>query len=289
MNKNSNNPLAEVFGFPSGNLSDKAQHYRENRLCPFNNHCPNCTKDKADDPLGICSVNFENRAIITCPTRFREDWIILKNAADFFWKKGTKWASLPEIRLLDADGQSTGNIDYVIVSYDKNGHIIDFASIEVQGVYISGNLRNPFQKYMENPTPDFHWEGHNYPRPDYLSSSRKRLIPQMMYKGGIFKAWNKKQCVAIQKSFFQSLPELPQTTKDKADIAWFLYNLVFSKTDNAYHLQLVDTVYTEFHSALQKVIFAKQGHIEDFMSLLQGKFDECISNAPETHSIFELL
>ena len=72
--------------------------------------------------------------------------MILQNAAAFVWPKGTKWTSLPEIRLTDANGQSAGNIDYVLVSYDTDGKILDFASIEVQGVYISGNLRNSFKE-----------------------------------------------------------------------------------------------------------------------------------------------
>ena len=283
------NPLAEVFGFPIENMSEKAKYYRDNRLCPFFNRHPNCTKDKADDPLGVCSVNHGDDKVITCPSRFREDWMILKNAADFVWPKGAKWAALPEIKLNDANGQSAGNIDYVIAHYDNNGRIVDFASLEVQGVYISGNLRNPFQKYMDYPTVDFQWEGRNYPHPDYLSSSRKRLIPQMLYKGGIFKAWNKKQCVAIQKSFFDTLPELPQTTKEKSDIAWFLYDLSYCEKDKQYHLELVDAVYTEFHPALQKVIFTNPGNVDDFISVLQGKLDEKLTNTPDTHSVFELL
>ncbi|RME75815.1 MAG: hypothetical protein D6784_07240 [Chloroflexi bacterium] len=31
------NPLAEVFGFPPDNLSDTAERYRRNKLCPYNN------------------------------------------------------------------------------------------------------------------------------------------------------------------------------------------------------------------------------------------------------------
>lgn len=282
-----NNPIAEVFGFPTQNISERAKYYRENRLCPFNNRYPNCTKDKADNPLGVCSVNHAGDKVITCPSRFREDWLILKYAAEFVWGKGIQWTALPEIKLTDDEGLSAGNIDYIIVQYDSNGRITDFASIEVQGVYISGNLRNSFQDYMDNPSADFHWNGKNYPHPDYLSSSRKRLIPQMLYKGGIFKAWNKKQCVVIQKSFFDTLPQLPTTTKDKADIAWFLYDL--DSSSSQYHLKLVDTVYTEFQPALQRVIYTRPGDISDFMAVLQGKLDERLNNAPETHSVFELL
>lgn len=284
-----NNPIAEIFGFPFSNLSDDAKYYRENRLCPYNNRFPNCTKDKADDPLGVCCVNHGGNKVITCPSRFREDWKILQNAASFVWPKGTKWTSLPEIKLVDGNGQSAGNVDYVIVSYNDDGQITDFASIEVQGVYITGNLRNPFQQYMKSPTAEFEWNGRNFPHPDYLSSSRKRLIPQMLYKGGIFKAWNKKQCVVIQKSFFDTLPILPRTTKQKADIAWFLYDLEYNNADQRNHLVLVDTVYTEFQAALEKVIYTNPGNESDFLALLQGKLDERISNEPDTHSVYELL
>ena len=283
------NPMAEIFGFPPENIDKRASYYRENRLCPFFNRFPNCTKDKADDPLGVCSINHQGSKIITCPSRFREDWMILRNAAAFVWPKGTKWTSLPEIRLTDANGQSAGNIDYVLVSYDTDGKILDFASIEVQGVYISGNLRNSFKEYMTNPSPDFSWNGKNYPHPDYLSSSRKRLIPQMLYKGGIFKAWGKKQCVVIQKSFFETLPSLPQVSKEQADIAWFLYDLDYSKTDNQNHLVLKDIIYTEFKAALDKVIYTNPGKMSDFVNQLQGKLEERKVYPPETHSVFELL
>ncbi|MBQ9434961.1 MAG: hypothetical protein IJU33_02405 [Bacteroidales bacterium] len=283
------NPLSEVFGFPTDNKSQKSKYYRDNQLCPFNNRFPNCTKDKADNPLGVCSIFHDEQRVITCPSRFREDWIILNNAAAFLWPKGTKWTALPEIKLTDAEGQSAGNIDYVLISYDEKGQITDFASIEVQGVYISGNLRNPFQQFIEKPSTNFNWEGKNFPHPDYLSSSRKRLVPQMLYKGGIFKSWNKKQCVVIQDTFFDTLPKLPQTTKENADIAWFLYALEYKQGEHQCHLTLKKTIFTEFDAALKKVIYSKPGKVDDFVSTLQHKLDEHLINEPETHSAFELL
>jgi hypothetical protein len=45
-----NHPLAEVFGFPTDNQSADAVRYRRQRLCPFNNKVPNCTKGKAENP-----------------------------------------------------------------------------------------------------------------------------------------------------------------------------------------------------------------------------------------------
>ena len=76
-------PLAEVFGFPITNTSADASRYQKNRLCPYNNKVPNCTKDKAEDPLGVCTLFEGDEPTIVCPVRFREDWIITVDAAKF--------------------------------------------------------------------------------------------------------------------------------------------------------------------------------------------------------------
>jgi hypothetical protein len=159
--------LGEIFGFPIENESAKALRYRKQKLCPFNNKAPNCTKDKANNPLGVCSIWHKGISVITCPVRFREDWVIIENAAEFAFGKTATWTSLSEIKLVEKNGVSAGNIDFVLVHYNDKGQVIDFASLEVQGVYISGNLRNPFEEYLKNPAKDFEWpSGYNYPKPD---------------------------------------------------------------------------------------------------------------------------
>jgi hypothetical protein len=122
----SKHPLGEVFGFPVDNFSTEADRYRGHRLCPFGNKVPNCTKDKADNPLGVCSVKDNNILTITCPIRFRQNWIIADDAAAFFFPPDALWTSLTEIRLNDAYGKSAGNIDVVLVSYDTSGRLLDY-------------------------------------------------------------------------------------------------------------------------------------------------------------------
>ncbi|MFP4528913.1 MAG: NotI family restriction endonuclease [Candidatus Kapaibacterium sp.] len=284
------NPLAEVFGFPITNNGSQAKRYRSKQLCPYNNKVPNCTKDKAKNPLGVCSINHNNAPIITCPVRFRQDWIIIENAANFFFSKSDQWTSLSEIKLLDKNGQTAGNVDYVLVSYNKNGEIIDFGSLEVQGVYISGNLRNPFEKYKENPKANFSWTpGYNYPKPDYLSSSRKRLVPQMLYKGGIFKKWEKKQAVVLQKQFWDTLPVLPVVPEEKADIAWFIYDLEYNNKLKIFDVVLIEKVFTEFLPALDKIIIPTPGKVENFISLLQEKLDVKLDNPPDAPALNEII
>jgi hypothetical protein len=264
------NPLAEVFGFPIDNLTNEANRYRKNKLCPYNNKVPSCTKDKANDPLGVCSVFDKEEVAITCPVRFRENWLVAEDAANFFFPPDTRWTSLTEVRLNDASRQSAGNIDIVLVSYNDRGKVIDFGSLEIQGVYISGNIRRPFEQYIVNPSfnSNFDWSNErNYPRPDYLSSSRKRLAPQLIYKGGILKNWNKKMAVALDNSFFKTLPELPEVEEKNADMAWFIYDLIQDKTNNVFKLKRIKTIYTDFRQFDSNTDFNKYS-LEEFTKAL---------------------
>jgi hypothetical protein len=286
----SNNPLAEVFGFPSNNFSESAKRYRRNKLCPYNNKVPNCTKDKANDPLGVCSIYHRQSPVITCPIRFRQDWLIAENAAAFFFEEQANWTSLTEVRLKDAQGQSAGNIDIVLVSYDDHGKILDFGAIEIQAVYISGNVRQPFQTYMDNPEG---WDSINwsklaayYPTPDYLSSSRKRLVPQLLYKGTILREWGKKQVIVVQKIFFETLPELPQVSQQNAEIAWMLYDL--NPQGDQLNLALAETIYTEYWAALSRISTPQVGRLDDFMEVLQRKLDSKLDSPPDTQIITDL-
>jgi hypothetical protein len=286
-------PMAEVFGFPISNQSDAANRYRSNKLCPFNNKVPSCTKDKANAPLGVCSVHSGSGTAITCPIRFREDWTIAIDAAEFFFPSGTPWTSLTEVRLKDAEGTSAGNIDVVLVSYDENGKLTDFGALEVQAVYISGNVRKPFEVFMEDPAgnADLDWSNEDSPRADYLSSSRKRLAPQLLFKGGILQSWGKKSAVALDVGFFNTLPTLDEVDPKDAEIAWLVYDLVLDADKDQYALTPYRKVYTKFSEALTQITVAKPGDMATFVNVLQGKLDRKLdeSTPPTTATIEELL
>lgn len=277
-------PLTEVFGYPVDNFSDEAERHRSKKLCPFNNKVPNCTKDKILDPLGTCSVaEGENGIAVTCPIRFRENWIIADDAADFFFPKGAKWTSLAEVRLKEKNGTSAGNIDLVLVSYDDKGRITDFGALEVQAVYISGNVRKPFEYYMQDPEgrAGMNWKNADFwPGPDYLSSSRKRLAPQLIFKGGILHAWGKKTAVALDAGFFATLPKLKEVAKEKAEIAWLIYDFPLDKKANRYTMQRSRIVYTEFQNALDQITKSEPGNVNDFVKSIQGKLDEKLKEPP---------
>ena len=106
--------------------------------------------------------------------------MILDEAARFFFPAGTRWIPLGEVKLHNKSGVAAGNIDMVIVELDEKDQVIAFGAIEIQSVYNQGNVRNPFEAYMKKPSVGaaFDWSGQpHYPNPDYLSSTRKRLMP----------------------------------------------------------------------------------------------------------------
>lgn len=238
---------------------------------------PNCTKDKVVDPLGVCSVFDGSNVSVTCPVRFREKWVIASDAANFLFPQGTKWTSLTEIRLNDVHTKSAGNIDVVLVSYDDNGRLIDFGSLEVQAVYISGTIRTPFAHYMSNPLQhkNMDWQGRkNYPRPDYVSSSRKRLAPQLLFKGGILHKWGKKQVVAVDSSFFATLPIMEEVPVEAAEFLWLVYNFELDASRNQFEQKLARKVYTTFNSTLNSLTIAEPGEVTDFIKTLQVRLNE---------------
>jgi len=102
----------------------------------------------------------------------------------------------------------------------------------------------------------------------------------MMYKGGILKAWGKKQAVALQTSFFETLPKLKEAPTSKANLAWLLYDLRLDGEDNRFKFTQNKIVYTEFEPALRQITTAEPGEIDDFIEVLQQKLDEKLEDNP---------
>lgn len=269
-------PLLEVFGFPVSNTSDEAQRHRRDRLCPFGNRVPSCTKSSVTSPLGVCSITHGDGLAVICPVRLRERELITSHAREFFFLDAEHVTAIKEVRLYDAHGRSAGNIDHVVIALDEEGQIMDFGSLEVQTVYISGTLRERFfRPYMDAPEEyiarDWASSKKQPPRPDYLSSSRKRLAPQLIFKGGILKAWGKKQAVAVHSAFFDTLPPLPQVPEQDADMVWLVYDFVRDETRDVYSQTLRQKVFTQFKPALDKITLSEAGDAASFVHQLQAK------------------
>jgi hypothetical protein len=110
------------------------------------------------------------------------------------------------------------------------------------------------------------WPANGYPKPDYLSSSRKRLAPQLIFKGGILNTWGKKMAVAVHTPFFEQLPALPEVDSKDAEIAWLTYDL--NEANNRYKLESARAYYTSFQDALSAITIADAGDVDTFIKTL---------------------
>ena len=174
----------------------------------------------------------------------------------------------------------------VLAAVDAKGNVTDFGALEVQAVYVSGNVRGPFDEYMEDPMSHaaMEWPSRNYPKPDYLSSSRKRLAPQLMFKGGIFHKWGKKMAVAVHTPFFQQIPKLTEVEVSKAEIAWLTYDLRLDAPSRRYKLETARTYHTDFEDTLKVITVAEPGDIGKFVNTLETRIKkgEFRGTPPET-------
>jgi hypothetical protein len=276
------NPLAEVFGYKIDDMSADAKQHRKEKLCPFNNGVVRCTKVSRPNPLGVCSVYEEGleTPTICCPVRFREGvkdkWLGLNEAADFFFPSGTRWMPLGEVKLHNKSGVSAGNIDMVLVALGANDQVVNFGAMEIQSVYNTGNIRDPFEAYMKDPSVGaaFDWSRkEKYPSPDFLSSTRKRLMPQLLSKGEILQAWKTKQAILVDERFYQHVPDFKEVPPRDAEVVWLICTLDYNAKDNRYHLVLKKRVYTRFKEMLTEFAKSEAGDAKDFIEQLQKKLE----------------
>ena len=112
-----------------------------------------------------------------------------------------------------------------------------------------------------------------------LSSSRKRLAPQLIFKGGILNGWGRKMAVALNSGFYETLPVLEEVNQSEADLALLIYDLVLNPTQNRYVLTLQKTVYTNFEPTLIKITRSEAGEEALFLGQLQKELSKRLNNA----------
>jgi hypothetical protein len=96
--------------------------------------------------------------------------------------------------------------------------------------------------------------------------------------------------VALDNSFFKTLPELPEVEEKNADMAWFIYDLIYDKANGIFRLKKIKTKYTDFKNALDKITMPSPGNIGEFINVLQDKLDEKLDGSPpENHTLADIL
>jgi hypothetical protein len=85
----------------------------------------------------------------------------------------------------------------------------------------------------------------------------------------------------LQTLFYEILPPLPECDKDKADMAFFLYDLLPENKTKRLTLKLNRIVYSNFAKALERISKFEVGSLSKFTDLLQKKLDTKLSGNSE--------
>lgn len=225
----------------------KAKKEREPQPCPFQARKlnPICSKDG-----GVCSLRLyahdvhpdNGRAVgvpvdgkqgelrATCPYRFHDELDVFKWVGETILGDPDPLL-VGEVGFLEAGastdsdgGDDVGRIDMVLVSSKTPKEApMQWAALEIQAVYFSGNaMRGEFEAFSD-PTVDWVIFPAGKRRPDYRSSGPKRLMPQLQIKVPTLRRWGKKMAVVVDRAFFDSIGEMDNVADiSNADIAWFI-------------------------------------------------------------------
>ena len=203
------------------------------------------------DPMGICSFSDGEHAVAVCPVRFLEGGRIFRDAGRLAFGEAVKIGIFPEVRILTTvgkDGQpgkKIGKVDFLLGKI-IDGKVVDFAAVEVQAVYMSGNSVHPafddFIKYQGSSNTLMQAKR----RPDFRSSAQKRLVPQLQLKIPVFRRWGKKVFVVVDSRFFEALPDFPHTTRSNSEITWLAYPIKLDPSTSNYIFEGPQEIFSQW-------------------------------------------
>ena len=243
--------IAEWYGLPFPDLPPAARQHlakkalqedRNTPACPFQQGRPPCRKRG-----GICSLLRYERdpdgklgspignPVIVCPSRFEENQLLVNWLAEIVGFAPEEAMVAREVAFME--GTSTerpaGKIDLVVARV--SGDDLKWYGLEIQAVYFSGqgmpsefvNLRDD-----DHPRPPF---PNAVRRPDWRSSSAKRLMPQLQIKVPTLRRWTSKLAVSVDRPFYDSIggPSAdPSQDLNDGDIIWLVPELQRNEEGN---------------------------------------------------------
>ena len=200
--------------------------------CPFQ-HRRSCNKKG-----GVCSLQRVQWAapdrmgspvgprVVTCPHRFDEAGVVVRWLAEIvgFDPAATQIArEVPFMQAVANPERAAGRIDLVLAQTE--GDRLDWYGLEIQAVYFSGpGMGSEFVRLSQDvqPQPPF---PDQVRRPDWRSSSAKRLMPQLQVKVPTLRRWGRKLAVAVDRAFFDALggPSAnPVRDLDEGEVLWLV-------------------------------------------------------------------
>ena len=230
--------IGEWYGEPLVSMSSaRRRHLAEHALdrhlpqpaCPFRVGRPPCSKKG-----GVCSLQkysiterrieapAERASVVVCPHRFEENHVLYGWLADIVGFGDVFVAREVPFMRAPVTGREAGRIDLVIAN---DAQASEWFALEIQAVYFSGQrMETDFLALLVDeeeraPQPSA------VRRPDWRSSSAKRLMPQLEVKTPTLRRWGKKLAVAVDMPFFEAMggpSEKPSQDLNAGDVLWLV-------------------------------------------------------------------
>lgn len=260
--------------------------------CPFQPNRPPCGKRG-----GVCSIRRYRRGqgdalgeavaepVITCPRRFEEDSLPAWWLGDIVGFEAGRVQVATEVGFMQGTetGKPAGKIDMVVAeapalserevppAHGSTRRGLRWFGLEVQAVYFSGHgMRSEFERLRDGGQAPF---PNAIRRPDWRSSSAKRLMPQLQIKVPTLRRWQAKMAVVVDRPFFESVggvsSEFSQDLGD-GDVIWMVVGM---RSADAGHHRLtrhhweVETL----EASCDRLLAAKTVPQQTFLDLLRQK------------------
>lgn len=229
--------------------------------------------------MGIPVTGPQGELRATCPYRFHEAKTVFSWAGKVILDDVTPHL-VGEVGFLEASattdakgGEDVGRIDMVLVSSKSAGAAkMEWAALEIQAVYFSGDaMRGEFKAYAD-PSCDWVIFPAGKRHPDYRSSGPKRLMPQLQIKVPTLRRWGRKMAVVVDQSFFDSIGEMDHVQHiSNSDIAWF--TMGFEEVANSKQMCLVakDVRFTTLERAVEGLTGGKAVALPIFEERIKNK------------------
>lgn len=264
--------IAEWYGAPMDSLAVHERHRRAKAAlghtdplpCPFQSGSPPCGKTG-----GVCAIGKpDSSPVITCPRRFDEDDLIPRWLAEIVGFSDPYMAREVPFMRSPTTGMPAGRID-LIVSGDGAASV--WYGLEIQAVYFSGpGMSSEFERLLAStaavpPPPNA------VRRPDWRSSSAKRLMPQLQVKAPTLRRWGTKLAVAVDLPFFEAIggpTDEPSHDLDDGDIVWLIPRMTANHRLEAHHWEVLS-----LEASSTKLLSAETVKRREFEDALRAKLE----------------
>ena len=278
--------IAEWYGEPLLHLSSNRRQElarialnseSDKPTCPFQPEPAPCSKKG-----GVCSIQQYNvltepggdrigrpfgTPIITCPHRFRQNNLIVKWLAEIvgFSEDDSYVASEVPFMRSPVTGRSAGRIDLVLASSSTGRYF----GLEIQAVYFSGKGMGEDFEILAKDSGELPPAPSAIRRPDWRSSSAKRLMPQLQIKAPTLRRWGTKLAVSVDRNFFADIggpSNDPVHDLDEGDIIWLIPEI-----SDQYRLESLHWEVLSLEDSCNKLLSAKTVRRSEFEDALHAK------------------